>query len=150
MIHEENGVVGCAGEERKRDKEIGGVAIACGEAGARDVKLPYVRNAAIALGKARYLLDASHPQNGGKAAFFLAFGFRLDAPEVLAEALLRHVLSQDVTDVQQHPYGTRYTVSGPLDTPDGRNPIVDAGWFIDPGSIVPRLTTATPGRKGAR
>lgn len=111
MIHEENG----------------GVAIACGEAGACDVKLPFVRNATIPLGKARYLLDAGHPQNGGKAAFFLAFGFRLDAPEALAEALLRHVLSHEVTDVQQHPYGTRYTVSGPLDMPDGRNPTVDAG-----------------------
>jgi uncharacterized protein DUF6883 len=113
------------------------------------VKVPLVQNATVALDKARYLLDANHPQNGGKAAFFLAFGFRLDAPEVLAEALLRHVLDHDVTDVQQHPYGTRYTVSGPLGTPDGRNPTVDAGWFIDPGSDTPRLTTATPRRKGS-
>jgi hypothetical protein len=114
------------------------------------VKLPHVRNAAVSLEKARYLLDATHPQNGGKAAFFLAFGFRLDRSGVLAEALLRHVLGHDVTDVQQHPYGTRYTVSGPLNTPDGRNPTIDAGWFIDPGSVIPRLTTATPGRKGGR
>jgi hypothetical protein len=113
------------------------------------VKLPHVQNATVSLGKARYLLDASHPQNGGKATFFLAFGFRLDASGVLAEALLRHVLEHDVADVQQHPYGTRYTVSGTLITPDGRNPIVDAGWFIDPGSGIPRLTTATPGRRGS-
>lgn len=113
------------------------------------MQLPYVENVVVALDKARYLLDANHSQNGGKAAFFLAFGFRLDAPEALAEALLRHVLSHDVTDVQRHPYGTRYTVSGSLDTPDGRNPTVDAGWFIDPGSVIPRLTTATPRRKGA-
>ncbi len=103
----------------------------------------------MALDKARYLLDTNDSQNGGKAAFFRAFGFRLDAPEVLAEALLRHVLDHEGTDIQQHLYGTRCTVSGSLDTPDGRNPIVDAGWFIDPGSIIPRLTTATPGRKGS-
>lgn len=114
------------------------------------MKLPHVEKATIALGKARYLLDANHAQNGGKAAFFLAFGFRLDAPEILAEALPRHVLDHKITDIQQHPYGTRYTVSGSLHTPDGRNPMVDAGWFIDQGSVIPRLTTATPGRKGAR
>jgi hypothetical protein len=114
------------------------------------VKLPHVENVTVALDKARYLLDANHSQNGGKAAFFVAFGFRLDAPEALAESLLRHVLDHEVTDIQQHPYGTRYTVSGPLDTPDGRNPTVDAGWFIDPGSVIPRLTTATLGRKGAQ
>ncbi|MDQ6906797.1 MAG: hypothetical protein M3176_08215 [Chloroflexota bacterium] len=113
------------------------------------MKLPHVENVMVALDKARYLLDPNHAQNGGKAAFFLAFGFRLDAPEMLAEALLRHVLDYEVTDVQQHPYGTRYTVSGSLHTPDGRNPTVDAGWFIDPGSVTPRLTTATPGRKGS-
>ena len=113
------------------------------------MKLPHVENVVVALDKARYLLDANHSQNGGKAAFFLAFGFRLDAPEILAETLLRHVLAHDVTDVQQHAYGTRDTVSGSLETPDGRNPTVDAGWFIDPGSVTPRLTTATPRRKGS-
>lgn len=120
-----------------------------GEAGAGRVRLPHVRNATVSLEKIRYLLDPNHPQNRGKASFFLAFGFRLDTPEMLAEALLLHVLNHDVTDVQQHRYGTRYTVSGPLNTPDGRNPTVDAGWFIDPGSTTPRLTTAVPGRKGS-
>ncbi len=99
------------------------------------MKLSYARNATVSLEKVRYLLDASHPQNGGKAAFFLAFGFRLDASELLAEALLRHVLSHDVTDVQQHPYGTRYTVSGSLDTPDRRNPTVGPRSMPDDSSI---------------
>lgn len=113
------------------------------------MKLPHVENVTVAFDKARYLLDANHSQNVRKAAFFLAFGFRLDAPGILAEALLRHVLAHDVTDVQQHTYRTRYTVFGTLETLDGRNPTVDAGWFIDPGSVTPRLTTATPGRKGS-
>ena len=64
------------------------------------MQLPHVKHVTVALDKARYPLDANHSQNGGKAAFFLAFGFRLDAPEVLAEALLQHALGHEVTDIQ--------------------------------------------------
>jgi len=37
-----------------------------------------------------YLLNPRHPEGGSKARFFLGLGFSPEAPEDLAEAVLRH------------------------------------------------------------
>lgn len=112
------------------------------------MRLPNAEHAVITIAKMRYLLNANHPQNGGKEAFYRAFGFSLDAPERLANALRDHAAAHEVVAIQTTPFGTRYTVRGALAAPDGRNPFVDVGWHIDSGETVPRLITAVPSPRG--
>ena len=41
-------------------------------------------------------------------------------------------------------YGSRYSIEGNLETPDGRNPEVGSTWIIEKHSAIPRLITAHP------
>ena len=91
-----------------------------------------------------YLLCVSHPDGGSKAEFLARFGFRVDDWEVLAEALRRHGAHSDVVNSVDSAYGMRYAVDGPLETPDGRKPLVRTIWIIEKGSARPRLITAHP------
>jgi hypothetical protein len=93
-----------------------------------------------------YLLSSVHPDGRSKAAFFCTFGFQLERWEVLQDALTRHAANNPVTDVVESRYGTRYVVEGPLDTPDGRSPVVRSVWIMEHGTDAPRLVTAYPGR----
>lgn len=67
-----------------------------------------------------YLLSGEHPQNGGKAAFFRAFGFNQTAWATMRDALLAHPVA--ATEVS--PHGAKYEVRCSIGTPDGRNPCV--------------------------
>jgi hypothetical protein len=52
------------------------------------MKLPNAENAVVERGKiTEHLLNAAHPENGGKAAFFEALGFHREAPQASAEAV---------------------------------------------------------------
>ena len=53
--------------------------------------IPNAADAVLPIAKLRYLLDAIHPQNIGKAAFFTGHGFRLDALDGLDRALRAHM-----------------------------------------------------------
>jgi len=108
--------------------------------------VPGADQAIVPVDKAVYLLDENHPQNRGKAAFFKAFGFRLESPAVLAQALLS-TAHADVRDVQQQPDAVSYVVISAIQSPDGRNPTVRAVWWIDAGTTAPRLVTAHPHRR---
>ena len=89
-----------------------------------------------------YLLSPTHPHGKGKANFFVRFGFRLEDWELLAEALRTHGVSQQVVKTVESPYGTRYAVQGPLESPDGRHPLVRTVWLLKKGQVAPRLITA--------
>lgn len=89
-----------------------------------------------------YLL--SHSNGQGKAAFFLGFGFRPEAWEVMAGALKAQARSNPVATAVDSPYGTRYSVDGALETPSGRRPKVRTVWILETGSDEPRLITAHP------
>lgn len=91
-----------------------------------------------------YLLNATHPDGAAKAEFFLRFGFDPDDWIALATALKRHAVSSDVVKTVENVYGTRYSVDGPLETPDGRCPRVRTVWIIERGGRTPRLITAHP------
>lgn len=95
-----------------------------------------------------YLLSAAHRDGRHKAAFFQAFGFTADAPDILADALRRHAAEHEVAAMEESPFGTRYVVEGIMDTPDGRAPAVRAVWFIEAGEEAPRLVTAYPLERG--
>lgn len=91
-----------------------------------------------------YLLYASHPDGCSKAAFFAQYGFALERWKILAESLRKQGITHPVVKTMESTYGTRYSVDGPLETPDGRNPYVRTVWIIEKLSATPRLITAHP------
>lgn len=91
----------------------------------------------------RYLLSAEHPQNGGKAAFFRAFGFDAAAWTAMRDALVGHPAANPVAAAKASPHGTKYEVRCSIATPDGRNPCVTTVWIVE-GGRPPRLVTAYP------
>ena len=95
-----------------------------------------------------YLLSPTHPDGRAKHDFFLRFGFRPDDPDQLAEALVCHGQTFEIATIEQTLFGIRYVIEGPLNSPDGRNPVIRAVWFVDSGDDIPRLVTAYPRPKG--
>ncbi|MBM4055389.1 MAG: hypothetical protein FJ264_12135 [Planctomycetes bacterium] len=91
-----------------------------------------------------YLLSTSHPDGSSKASFFAQFGFSAQNWETLAQSFRKHVKMHDIAKVVESDYGTRYSVDGYIETPDGRNPNVRSVWIIPKQSRIPRLITAHP------
>lgn len=107
--------------------------------------VPGAEDAVVAAAKVRdYLLAADHPDNGGKAAFFLRFGFTHASWDLLRLALARHPVDNPVLSAKPSAEGTRYRVQCSLGTPDGRNPCIISVWAVEDG-LAPRLVTAFPG-----
>ena len=116
------------------------------------LKLPNAHQARIERAKViNYLLSTSHPDGQSKAAFFSRFGFEAGQWQSFAEALRDHGANNEITEMTVSSYGTRYSVDGIIETPDGRNPDVRTVWIIDTADSAPRLVTAYPlGRENAR
>ena len=94
-----------------------------------------------------YLLNPAHPDNGGKAQFFLSLGFRVNEWQAFASALTQFANTTEVSKRLESPHGTKYTLDGRLDSPDGRTAIVRTIWIVDRGQNAPRLVTAYPSRE---
>ena len=77
----------------------------------------------------------------------MSFGFRTESHSVLAEAILEHGVTQEVTRVVESPHGVSYEVEGHIRTPDGRNPYLRTVWLVSGLDRVPRLVTAYPTRR---
>jgi len=108
-------------------------------------KLPNAEQATVPSAKlTRYLLDLTSERGRPKAEFFLAFGFTIEAWEVMAGALKQHAATYEVASTRTIPFGMLFVVEGPLETPDGRNPEVRSVWKILDDSDVPGLVTAYP------
>jgi hypothetical protein len=115
------------------------------------LKVPNHQNAFIPERKiTAYLLSATHPDGSSKALFFTRFGFSLDDWWGFADALLNHIASHHIVEVMTTPFGKKYVVDGPLDTPDGRKPMVRSVWFVAEGETIPQLTTAYPAKRSKR
>ena len=72
------------------------------------MKLPNVDAAVVSEDKITgYLLSPTHRDGRHKAAFFLGFGFAVDAWQTLASALLKHAADHEVAKVENTPFGTR-------------------------------------------
>lgn len=91
-----------------------------------------------------YLLCPTHPDGAAKAHFFRRFGFDLENWKELADALRAHGQSYEVAEVVESRHGKRYSVDGPLRSPDGRNPNVQTVWIVESGTREARLITAYP------
>jgi hypothetical protein len=91
-----------------------------------------------------YLLNSTHPDNEGKARFFLGVGFDQTNWQLLAAALRRTAQNQPISKMMASPHGTKYIVDGRIQTPSGKTPLVRAVWIVDVGFQTPRLVTAYP------
>jgi hypothetical protein len=113
------------------------------------MRLPNAHLAVVEEAKiTEYLLNAAHPDNGGKAAFFLAGGFSRGEWRILAAALRRVAQTGGVTSSVVSPHGRKYVVDGQLQTPSGRLPVVRTIWIVDQGFDTPRLVTTYAGEEG--
>jgi hypothetical protein len=89
------------------------------------MKLPNARSAKVERKKiTEYLLNREHPDNGGKAVFFVAFGFHRDDWQPLAEAIRKLAVSHSVTLSMESTHGKKYIVDGTMETPTGKSPRV--------------------------
>lgn len=110
------------------------------------MKLPHLENAYVPEQKiVKYLLNLEHQQGGkDKAIFFMRFGFKIEAWEVLAYALLNHAANHDVADSVTLPDRVHDVIEGQLISPDHRNPEIRSIWVIENGSTAPRFVSAYP------
>jgi hypothetical protein len=91
------------------------------------LKLPNAHLALVERGKiVEYLLNSAHPDNGGKARFFMALGFRSEDWETLAAALRQMALNSPVSQDMETVHGKKYIIDGTIETPVGKTPVVRA------------------------
>jgi hypothetical protein len=84
------------------------------------VKLPNADKAVVERDKvADYLLNAAHPDNGGKAAFFEGLGFRRSESETLVKALKKLAHQAEITESATSPHGEKYVIVGQVESPTG-------------------------------
>lgn len=112
------------------------------------MKLPNAARAIVERQKVvDYLLNASHPGNGGKAQFFASLGFAANEPDRLAEALAEIGRRDDVVKSSKTVFGEKHVVDGEISSQTGiGRAAVRTVWIIDRGAEEPRLVTAYPGR----
>lgn len=109
------------------------------------MKLPHAHLAIVEREKiTAYLLNAAHPDNGGKAPFFRALGFAPEQWEHLAAAFRQSAVTFAVAQVMETRHGKKYIIDGEINTPSGKLPVVRTVWIIESGETVPRLVTAYP------
>jgi hypothetical protein len=109
------------------------------------VRLPNVQFAVVEAEKVvDYLLNPAHPDNSGKALFFLGLGFRRDEWRSLAAAFQKEAEGHLVAKSMASPHGRKYIIDGRIETPSGRTPLVRTVWIVDRGFDTPRLVTAYP------
>jgi Domain of unknown function (DUF6883) len=94
-----------------------------------------------------YLLNPRHPDGAGKAAFFLAAGFRVESWQDLANALRSLAASAPILRRVDSRHGSKYIVDGPIEAPIGRMAAIRSVWIIDAGNRSPRWVTAYPLRQ---
>ena len=94
------------------------------------MKLPEAHVAIVSREKvADYLLNAAHPDNGGKAEFFGRHGFRCDEWEALAAAMKHLAVNSDVIFTGETLHGKKFVIVGPLPSPGGKPPLVQSIWI---------------------
>ena len=77
------------------------------------MKLPNAERAVVPERKiTHYLLSTAHRDGQHKAEFFRSFGFKLEAWEELASALLNHARNHEVVEIVPTPFGRNFVVEG--------------------------------------
>lgn len=93
---------------------------------------PYPASFAIEEAKVtRYLFASDHADGAPKGGFLMRFGFSVDRPLDVMDALLQHPSPETWTQAFEAPHGVKFYFDGPLASPDGRNPVVRTVWQVD-------------------
>ncbi len=109
------------------------------------MKLPNAERAVVPSRKiTHYLLSTAHRDGQYKAQFFRSFGFKLEAWEGLASALLNHARHYEVVEIVPTPFGRNFVIEGALPAPDGRSPKVRVVWFIAKDEEIATFAIAYP------
>ena len=107
------------------------------------MKLPNLENVLVEEAKiTTYLL--SEENSGGKATFFIVFGFTIDEWQRFRDALIQHAETHEIKRSFETRHGVKYIIEGDIQTPDGRSPQIRSVWIVDTGKDAPRLVTAYP------
>ena len=91
-----------------------------------------------------YLLSETHAVGKSKAVFLRAIGFSGNNVSDLEGQLLEIARTEDVIEVKETPYGTKYIVDGNLLAPISRIARIRTVWIIEAGDDRPRFVTAHP------
>ena len=109
------------------------------------MKLPNADKSVIERAKiVDYLLNAAHPDNGGKAKFFEEMGFRREKWEALALALRTLAVETNVAQSFNSAHGEKHVVIGSITSPRGKSAMLKTIWIVDSGLETARLVTAYP------
>jgi hypothetical protein len=108
------------------------------------MKIPNHESAVVDRRKVvEYLLNAAHPENGGKAAFFASLDFTVADVEDPIFAL-RTLASGEVAIHSASQHGDKYVIDGALTSRSGKSGAIRTIWITDRDGRVPRLVTAYP------
>ena len=97
-----------------------------------------------------YLLSVTHPVGAGKARFFSKFGYNVHTLTEFQDALRRHVEQNNVHEVVESEYGTRYGVRCCIPVLRGTDPCINTVWILEKDGLGPQLVTACPERRRER
>ena len=99
-----------------------------------------------------YLLNAGHPDNGGKSKFFERLGYVPSDPSPLVSALKQVVETGEVVERLESIHGQKYVVDGMLvsHTEQNRSRHIRTVWILERSTDAPRLVTAYPGENEDR
>ena len=108
-------------------------------------RLPGFRTALISHSKlCDYLLSDVHPVGRSKELFFRLQGYSRSDPARLEQDLRDLIARADAALVGTNEYGTKYMVSGSLDSPAGWSPRILTVWIVPTSEQYPRFVTAYP------
>lgn len=89
-----------------------------------------------------YVLNTEHPKGQHKARVIAsALGFTRDSADQFSQAIHAALPLSPAKARPPSPHGTMYSVDMRLTGPKG-SAIVRTGWIVEPGSDIPRLTSA--------
>jgi hypothetical protein len=109
------------------------------------MKLPNKENAYIPFSKiCDYLLSKTHPIGMRKSVFFESLGFSEANAEILESEIISIARFDDVKQIIESPYGTKYVIDGSIQTPTGKSVRLRTIWIIESGKEHPRFVTAYP------
>lgn len=109
------------------------------------VRIPNKEQAYIPPSKLKdYLLSENHSSGRSKAKFFRLVGFDEKNATVLEEELINLAKTTDYQSKVLTPFGEKYLINGPVQTPL-RGPIdIQTIWIIEIDDHRPRFVTAYP------
>jgi len=91
-----------------------------------------------------YVLDPKHSSGRYKAAFFAQMGYTAANWQRLERDIREQHLPQSARVGQSSPYGRKYTITAPLQGPQGSARQVTTVWIFRPGNDFAELVTIEP------